>query len=154
MSNIDDNPSQEPTERSRRGFLRTAALASAGAATVGVGGTVVGGTPAFAADSAKSGRTGTWRPDQTALQFTLAVMPDTQFLYWGSQDSVNRTPQEESFRYIIDNSGTATDNIVFMAHLGDLTQDADPSSFQQVDKAFAVLDSHGAAYSVLVATMT
>ncbi|MEU5269897.1 LamG-like jellyroll fold domain-containing protein [Streptomyces hygroscopicus] len=76
-------------------------------------------------------------------------MPDTQFLYWGSQDSVNRTPQEESFRYIIRNSGRDTDNIVFMAHLGDLTQDADPLSFQQVGKAFALLDAHGAAYSVL-----
>ncbi|MGW4673578.1 LamG-like jellyroll fold domain-containing protein [Streptomyces sp. NPDC004324] len=149
MSNIDDNPSQEPTEQSRRGFLRNAALAGAGAAALGVGTSVVGGAPAFAAEDAKSGRTGTWRPDQTALQFTLAVMPDTQFLYWGSQDSVNRTPQEESFRYIVENSGTDTDNIVFMTHLGDLTQDADPSSFQQVDKAFAVLDAHGAAYSVL-----
>jgi hypothetical protein len=76
-------------------------------------------------------------------------MPDTQFLYWGSQDSVNRAPQEESFRYIIDNSGTPDNNIVFMAHLGDLTEDADPLSFQEVDKAFALLDSHGAAYSVL-----
>lgn len=116
---------------------------------MGTGASVLGGTPAFAADAAKSGKTGTWRPDPTALQFTLAVMPDTQFLYWGSQDSVNRTPQEESFRYIIDNSGNPDNNIVFMAHLGDMTQDADPLSFKQVDKAFALLDAHGAAYSVL-----
>ncbi|MFJ9030437.1 LamG-like jellyroll fold domain-containing protein [Streptomyces sp. NPDC102274] len=148
MSIHDDNPSQEPTGQSRRGFLRNAALAG-GAAAVGVGPSPLGETPAFAADATKSGKTGTWRPDSTALQFTLAVMPDTQFLYWGSQDSVNRTPQEESFRYIINNSGNADDNIVFMAHLGDLTQDADPSSFKEVDKAFALLDSHGAAYSVL-----
>ncbi|MFE2540054.1 LamG-like jellyroll fold domain-containing protein [Actinacidiphila glaucinigra] len=107
------------------------------------------GTPAFAADATQSGRTGNWSPDPTALQFTLAVMPDTQFLYWGSQDSVNRTPQEESFRYIVNNSGQDADNIVFMTHLGDLTQDADPSSFAQVDKAFSLLDSHGAAYSVV-----
>lgn len=149
MSIHDDTPSQETTGQSRRGFLRNAALAGAGAAAVGVGASALGGTPAFAADAAGSGRTGAWRPDPTALRFTLAVMPDTQFLYWGSQDSVDRTPQEESFRYIIDNSGDADNNIVFMAHLGDLTQDADPSSFQQVDKAFAVLDAHGAAYSVL-----
>ncbi|MFF4554377.1 LamG-like jellyroll fold domain-containing protein [Streptomyces sp. NPDC001422] len=76
-------------------------------------------------------------------------MPDTQFMYWGSQDSVDRTPQEESFRYIINNSGNPDLNIVFMAHLGDMTQDADPSSFEQVDKAFALLDAHGAAYSVV-----
>ncbi|MEU1596590.1 LamG-like jellyroll fold domain-containing protein [Streptomyces sp. NPDC005708] len=144
MSIHGDTPSHDTTGQSRRGLLRNAALAGAGAAAVGVG-----ASPAFAADAAKTGKAGTWRPDQTALQFTLAVMPDTQFLYWGSQDSVNRTPQEESFRYIIENSGTADNNIVFMAHLGDLTQDADPLSFQEVDKAFAVLDAHGAAYSVL-----
>ncbi|MGW7419036.1 LamG-like jellyroll fold domain-containing protein [Streptomyces sp. NPDC054813] len=147
MSMQDDTPSQEAAGQSRRGFLRNAALAGAGAATVGAA--TLGGTPAYAEDTA-AGRTGTWRPDPTALRFTLAVMPDTQFLYWGSQDSVDRTPQEESFRYVIGNSGKASDdNIVFMAHLGDLTQDADPSSFQQVDKAFDLLDAHGAAYSVL-----
>ncbi|GLV76143.1 LamG-like jellyroll fold domain-containing protein [Streptomyces hygroscopicus] len=147
-----DRPSPDTAGRNRRGFLRNAALAGAGAAVAGAGVSPLGVTPAFAADTPRTGRTGragTWRPDSTSLQFTLAVMPDTQFLYWGSQDSVNRTPQEESFRYIIRNSGRDTDNIVFMAHLGDLTQDADPLSFQQVGKAFAVLDAHGAAYSVV-----
>ncbi|WP_435845349.1 LamG-like jellyroll fold domain-containing protein [Streptomyces hygroscopicus] len=144
-----DRPSPDTAGRNRRGFLRNAALAGAGAAVAGASVSPLGVTPAFAADTARTGRTGTWRPDSTSLQFTFAVMPDTQFLYWGSQDSVNRTPQEESFRYIIRNSGRDTDNIVFMAHLGDLTQDADPLSFQQVGKAFALLDAHGAAYSVL-----
>lgn len=144
----DDHSSHEQDGQSRRGFLRNAALAGAGAAAAGAGVSAFAGTPAFAADVTRSGGTGSWSPDPTALQFTLAVMPDTQFLYWGSQDSVNRTPQEESFRYIIDNSG-GTDNIVFMAHLGDLTQDADASSFAQVDKAFSLLDAHGAAYSVV-----
>ncbi|SHM97096.1 metallophosphoesterase family protein [Actinacidiphila paucisporea] len=101
-----------------------------------------------AATNARRGKPGTWNPDPTALQFTFAVMPDTQFPYWGSQDSVNREPQEESFRFVIDHSGTPDTNIVFVAHLGDLTQDADPLSFREVDKAFALLDSHGAAYSV------
>ncbi|MEV0844637.1 LamG-like jellyroll fold domain-containing protein [Streptomyces sp. NPDC049954] len=153
MCTHDDTPSQTPDGQSRRGLLRNAALAAAGAAAVGVGGSALGASPAFAADAEKSGESGgrgrTWSPDATSLQFTLAVMPDTQFLYWGSQDSVNREPQEESFRYVIDNSGAPDHNIVFMAHLGDLTEDADPLSFQQVDKAFALLDSHGAAYSVL-----
>ena len=57
-------------------------------------------------------------------------MPDTQFLYWAGQNSVNREPQEESFRYIIGNG----DNIVFMSHLGDLTEDADPASFRVFDR--------------------
>jgi hypothetical protein len=127
---------------SRRGFLQSAALAGAGAAAVGA----FGETPAFAAGNSA----GRWRPDRVSPQFTIAVMPDTQFLYWGSQNSINRTPQEESFRYIINNSGDAYGtNIVFMAHLGDLTEDADATSFAQVDKAFDLLDSRGVAYSVL-----
>jgi hypothetical protein len=147
-----DIPSQEPTGQNRRGFLRNAALAGAGTAVAGAGASMLGATPAQAAD--QGGRparrpAGTWNPDPTALQFTLAVMPDTQFLYWGSQDSVNRAPQEASFRYIIEHSSDPDANIVFMAHLGDLTEDADASSFQEVDKAFALLDEHGAAYSVL-----
>jgi hypothetical protein len=32
-------------------------------------------------------------------------MPDTQFLFRGSQGSVNPGPQEASFRYIIGNGG-------------------------------------------------
>lgn len=119
----------DSTGPSRRGFLKTAALAGAAASSLG-------GAPAFASPPS-------WRPDTESSQFTLAVMPDTQFLYWGSQNSVNRTPQEASFRYIIEN------DIVFMAHLGDLTEDADPSSFAEVDKAFHLLDAHGVAYSVV-----
>ena len=91
-----------------------------------------------------------WNPDQDSPRFTLAVMPDTQFLYWGSQGSINSEPQEESFRYVIANSGDGSaSNIVFMAHLGDLTEDAAASSFQYVGQAFDIMDSHGAAYSVL-----
>ncbi|MFI0723635.1 LamG-like jellyroll fold domain-containing protein [Streptomyces sp. NPDC021224] len=150
-----DAASQGPGGQDRRGFLRSAALAGAGAAAVGVGASALSAAPAAAAEgsdaarSGRPGRSGTWNPDPEALQFTLAVMPDTQFLYWGSQDSVNREPQEESFRYIIENSGTPDSNIVFMAHLGDLTEDGDPLSFGEVDKAFAMLDAYGAAYSVL-----
>lgn len=75
-------------------------------------------------------------------------MPDTQFLHWGAQGSVNPAPQEASFRYIIENS-SAAGNIVFMAHLGDLTEDGEASSFQYVNKAFGILDSNEVAYSVL-----
>ncbi|HEY0249345.1 MAG TPA: LamG-like jellyroll fold domain-containing protein [Gryllotalpicola sp.] len=156
MSNNTDaqpQPTAGPAGPSRRGFLTTTALAAAGAAAVGVAGSA---TPALATENhnsqgshSGSGATGTWRPDATALQFTLAVMPDTQFMYWGSQDSVNPEPQQASFRYIINNSGTPDNNIVFMAHLGDLTEDADPTSFQAVGKAFTTLDSHGVDYSVL-----
>ncbi|MDI6520019.1 Tat pathway signal sequence domain protein [Streptomyces coelicoflavus] len=149
-----ETASHEPTGQGRRGFLRNAALAGAGAVAVGAGSSaLLGAAPAHAADASghghRHGHVGRWNPDPDALRFTFAVMPDTQYLYWGSQDSVNRAPQEESFRYIVRNSGVAEQNIVFMSHLGDLTQDADPSSFEQIDKAFDILDAKGAAYSVV-----
>jgi hypothetical protein len=70
MSTHENNSSPETPGQSRRGFL---ALTGAGAAAVGIGAL----DPAPAAASSK----GRWNPDPTAQQFTLAVMPDTQFLY-------------------------------------------------------------------------
>jgi hypothetical protein len=147
----EDSPTS-PKGSDRRAFLRNAGLAGAGAAALGP---LTAGT-AFAAgsttdpSSASSAGAGRWNPDTESLQFTLAVMPDTQFMYWGGQGSVNTEPQEASFRYIIDNSGEASgQNIVFFSHLDDLTEDGEASSYQYVDKAFDILDSHGAAYSVL-----
>jgi hypothetical protein len=131
---------------SRRSFLRNAGLAGVGATALGA----LGVAPAEAdtANSANRG-SGRWNPDGESLQFTVAVMPDTQYLYWGSQNSINPEPQEASFRYVIENSGTPDNNVVFMAHLGDLTQDADVTSFQAVDKTFKLVDSANVAYSVL-----
>ena len=126
----------------RRSFLRTAGLAGAGAAALGP---LTAGT-AFAS-TASPDNGGRWNPDTESLQFTLAVMPDTQFMYWGAQNSINPEPQEASFRYIA--ADTSGDNIVFMAHLGDLTEDGQASSFQRVGEAFDILDTHGVAYSVL-----
>src|SRR5579875_3874858 len=128
----------------RRGFLRAAGIAGAGAAALGVPGTA--GAARAEAAAASPGAPRGWNPDGESARFTLAVMPDTQFLYWGTQGSINPEPQEASFRYIV-NGGE--DNIVFMAHLGDLTEDADASSMTRVGEAFGILDSRGAAYSVL-----
>jgi Concanavalin A-like lectin/glucanases superfamily/Calcineurin-like phosphoesterase len=139
-------PSQTSKGPGRRAFLRTAGLVGAGAAAVGP---LSAGT-ASAAVTPSAIDTGPWNPDTESPRFTLAVMPDTQFLYWGSQGSINPEPQAESFRYIIDNSGhKSSNNIVFMAHLGDLTEDAQASSFQYVGQTFDILDSRGVAYSVL-----
>ena len=132
---------------SRRAFLRTAGLVGAGAAALGP---LAAGT-AFADTASPAGHGGgRWNPDPESPQFTLAVMPDTQFMYWGSQGSVNPEPQEASFHYIAGDSGAESgDNIVFMAHLGDLTEDSQASSFQYVGKAFDILDAKGVDYSVL-----
>src|SRR5262245_38539915 len=112
---------QTSTGTGRRTFLRTAGLAGVGAAALGAitaGPALAATAPANAAQNAGGG----WNPDQDSPRFTLAVMPDTQFLYWGTQGSINPEPQEESFRYILANNGKGSaNNIVFMAHLGDMT---------------------------------
>ena len=56
----------------RRGFLRATALLGATAAAVTA-------LPAVTAEAAAS----TWRPDPHSRRFTLAVMPDTQYLFDG-----------------------------------------------------------------------
>jgi hypothetical protein len=131
-----DHHHGETTGPNRREVLRSAAVAGVGAAAFG---SLAASAPVVARETAND-------RDHAAPQFTLAIMPDTQFLYWGNQNSINPAPQLESFRYVIESAG---DNIVFMAHLGDLTQDGDATSFDAVGEAFDLLDSHGFAYSVL-----
>jgi Concanavalin A-like lectin/glucanases superfamily/Calcineurin-like phosphoesterase len=137
----------------RRSFLRNAGLAGAG--TVTLTGLNVGRAsasqqaPSPTGDSSYRGG-GRWNPDTESLQFTLAVMPDTQFMFWGSQNSYNPEPQAAAFSYLMGDTGPASDdNVVFMAHLGDLVEDAAASSFQEVDKLFDIVDRGGVAYSVL-----
>jgi hypothetical protein len=84
------NGDSELPSPSRRTFLRSAALAGVGAAATGPLSSAI---PASASPGKPSGK---WDPDTASRQFTLAVMPDTQFLYWGSQNSINREPQERS----------------------------------------------------------
>ena len=142
------NPPSTPAGPGRRSFLRTAGLVGAGAAAAGP--LSAGTASAAVARAASPVDIGRWSPDSESQQFTLAVMPDTQFLYWGSQGSINPEPQAASFRYIIDSSGDESgNNIVFMAHLGDLTEDGQASSFQYVGETFDILDSRRVAYSVL-----
>jgi Concanavalin A-like lectin/glucanases superfamily len=148
-SSHEHSSDQSPTGPGRRTFLRTAGLAGVGAAALGAINAGPAGAAASPTNTAQNTDAG-WNPDQDSPRFTLAVMPDTQFLYWGTQGSINPEPQEESFRYVIANSGSGSAcNIVFMAHLGDLTEDAAASSFQYVGQAFDIMDSNGAAYSVL-----
>ncbi len=106
----------------RRSFLRAAGLAGAGAAALGAGaGGLLDSQPALAAINPKSLGGGSWNPDVESPRFTVAVMPDTQFLYFAP--SIMPEPQLASFRYIVDQASGGNGNIVFMAHLGDLTED-------------------------------
>ena len=121
----------------RRGFLRATALLGA-AATAGVA------LPGVA-EASPSAATAGWRPDADSRRFTLAVMPDTQYLFDGP--SINPAPIEASLRYILEHG--REENIVFLSHLGDLTENGAAAAFAAAGKEFELLDRHGVGYSVL-----
>jgi hypothetical protein len=72
-------------------------------------------------------------------------MPDTQYLF--DQDRGSSAPLDASLRWVLDHA--TTENIVFLAHLGDLTQNGLTSEFEQIGRSFQALDQAHADYSVL-----
>ncbi|MEV6401785.1 LamG-like jellyroll fold domain-containing protein [Streptomyces bobili] len=118
----------------RRGFLRATALLGA-AATASVA------LPAVTAEATPSGR----RPDPDSRRFTLAVMPDTQYLFDGP--SIDKAPVEASLRYLLEHG--RDENIVFLSHLGDLTQNGTKAEVAAISEAFTLLDRRRVGYSVL-----
>ena len=123
----------------RRSFLRATALLGA-AATAGV---ALPGAAEAAPISAST--TASWRPDTDSRRFTLAVMPDTQYLFDGP--SIDKAPIEASLRYLLEHG--KDENIVFLSHLGDLTQNGAKPEFAAIGEAFRLLDRRGVGYSVL-----
>ncbi|MEU2908613.1 LamG-like jellyroll fold domain-containing protein [Streptomyces massasporeus] len=131
----DHDPGEAPQAGAgRRGFLRATALLGATAAAVTA-------LPAVTAEAASS----TWRPDPRSRRFTLAVMPDTQYLFDGP--SIDKAPVEASLRYLLEHG--RQENIVFLSHLGDLTQNGAREEFAAIGEAFRLLDRRGVGYSVL-----
>jgi hypothetical protein len=86
-----------------------------------------------------------WRPDPDSRRFTLAVMPDTQYLFDGP--SIDKAPVEASLRYLLEHG--REENIVFLSHLGDLTQNGAQQECAAIGEAFRLLDRKGVGYSVL-----
>ncbi|MGW9135167.1 LamG-like jellyroll fold domain-containing protein [Streptomyces sp. NPDC055681] len=121
----------------RRTFLSRAGLITAGTALA----TATAATQA----AAQADEPADWRPDPDSNRFTLVVMPDTQYLFDGP--SIQRAPVEASLRYVLDHG--RDDNIVFLAHLGDLTEHGTDTEFAAVGEAFELLDRNGVGYSVL-----
>ncbi|CAD5989987.1 LamG-like jellyroll fold domain-containing protein [Agreia sp. COWG] len=143
---------------SRRGFL--AATAAVGAVTAaGLGSaSPAAASPAAAplvgaasaAQAIASSATPTraakkWKPDLPSPRFTVAVMPDTQYMFDGA--SIDPKPLRASLHYLL--SEQKHQNIVFLAHLGDLTQNGAANEMAASGAEFDVLDKSGAAYSVL-----
>ncbi|MFI9749117.1 LamG-like jellyroll fold domain-containing protein [Streptomyces collinus] len=118
----------------RRSFLRATAL-------LGVTAAAVTALPAVTAEAAAS----SWRPDPGSRRFTLAVMPDTQYLFDGP--SIDKAPVEASLRYLLEHG--REENVVFLSHLGDLTQNGVKEEFAAIGEAFRLLDRRGVGYSVL-----
>ncbi|MDQ0936876.1 LamG-like jellyroll fold domain-containing protein [Streptomyces turgidiscabies] len=121
----------------RRTFLRATALIGA-AATTSV-------ALPTAADALTDKARTSWRPNTESRRFTLAVMPDTQYLFDGP--SIDKAPVEASLRYLLEHG--RDENIVFLSHLGDLTQNGAAPEIAAIGEAFRLLDRRGVGYSVL-----
>ncbi|MET7282885.1 LamG-like jellyroll fold domain-containing protein [Kribbella sp. NPDC005582] len=121
---------------SRRRLLQAGAL---GAGAVLSGGVLDGGA-ASASTSSYGGRVDTEHP-----RFTLAVVPDTQYQF--DQDRGDPAPLTATFEYLVEQR--AAENVVFVAHLGDVVENALASEFAQADPVFKVLDRARMPYSVL-----
>ncbi|MFD6069319.1 LamG-like jellyroll fold domain-containing protein [Amycolatopsis lurida] len=121
-------------DSSRRTFLRGAGLLGAGAA--------VSALPALGAPAA-SATFGRHDPDFEDGRFTLAVLPDTQYLF--DADRGDPAPLDATLRYVTGGD----ENIVFLAHLGDLTENGQPGEFEQISRSFQHLDRRRFPYSTL-----
>ncbi|TQJ91173.1 LamG-like jellyroll fold domain-containing protein [Streptomyces sp. SLBN-31] len=140
MCTSHDHPQGEAAQAGagRRGLLRATALLGAAAAA--------GLALPAGAEAAPAGA-GAWRPDTESRRFTLAVMPDTQYLFDGP--SIDKAPVEASLRYLLEQGGESGENIVFLSHLGDLTQNGAQAEVAAIGEAFGLLDRRGVGYSVL-----
>ncbi|MEV6288451.1 LamG-like jellyroll fold domain-containing protein [Kribbella sp. NPDC051770] len=118
----------------RRRLLQAGAL-GAGAAVI----------PGVASAAPAAASTSGGKPDTEDLRFTLAVVPDTQYLF--DLDRGDGAPLAASFEYLIDNRGA--ENLAFTAHLGDVVENAQASEFAQADPVFGILDRARVPYSVL-----
>ncbi len=123
---------------SRRRLLQAGALGAGAVIAPGV----LGASEAAASQTATST---TGRIDTEHPRFTLAVVPDTQYLF--DLDRGDAAPLVASFEYLVDQR--SADNIVFTAHLGDVVENAQASEFAQADPVFKVLDRARMPYSVL-----
>ncbi|MEJ3744656.1 LamG-like jellyroll fold domain-containing protein [Actinomycetes bacterium KLBMP 9797] len=119
----------------RRTFLRSTGLLGAGAA-VGA----AAPAPAAPKPAAPTATVDTEHP-----RFTLAVIPDTQYLF--DADRGDPAPLAATLRYIVDNQ--ARHNIVFTAHLGDIVENAAAAELARAGEVFEIFDRRGTAYSVL-----
>jgi hypothetical protein len=118
---------------SRRSFLLGTGATAAAAALVTPG--------SAAADIVVGGG----RPDPESRRFTLAVIPDTQYMF--DLDRGDSAPLKATLQYLVDHQ--KSENIVFISHLGDLVENGRKSEIDDISARFEVLDRCRVGYSVL-----
>ncbi len=84
------------------------------------------------------------KSDVGSPRFALAVLPDTQYLF--DADSADPAPLRQTFRYLVEQR--AEDNIVFMTHLGDVTEHGTAAEIALAGQTFRTIDGK-LPYSVL-----
>ena len=89
-------------------------------------------------------------PRGSAGKFTIAVIPDTQYLF--DEDRGNRTVVEKSLQWIVENSREK--NIVFTVHLGDIVNNGGSSRWgreelSQASGVFRIFDRNDIQYGVV-----
>jgi hypothetical protein len=141
---------QQNDGTSRRRLLQAGALGAGAVVMPGV--LNAGEAAATGSSSTASTNAGTTaitvsagRIDTEHPRFTLAVVPDTQYQY--DEDRGDPAPLTASFEWLIEQR--SAENIVFVAHLGDVVQNALATEFAQADPVFKILDRARFPYSVL-----
>lgn len=137
---MNEQATQADGGASRRRILQASALGAGAALSGALGG---GTLPAAAVGSAATAGSGC--PDPEHPRFTVAVVPDTQYMF--DLDRGDAAPLTATFEYLIEQR--AADNIVFTAHLGDVVENAQASEFALADPVFGVMDQARMPYSVL-----
>lgn len=134
----------------RRSLLQlglAGAGAGAGAALSGAG--VALAPTSWAAPAATAGpagkRPGRVRPDGESPRFTIAVIPDTQYLFDGA--SLHPEPLAASVEAIL--ARAALDNVVLVAHLGDVVQNGAAEEVAAASPVFDPLTAAGMPWTVL-----
>ncbi|MTD58728.1 LamG-like jellyroll fold domain-containing protein [Amycolatopsis pithecellobii] len=118
------------TPRSRGLGRRALLQAAVGTpAAVAASSLALGNTAAEATESAHPA-------DPSAARFTLAVMPDTQYLF--DEGGTDPEPVRESLRYLL--RRRQDDNIVFMTHLGDVTEHGTEAEMASADPVFRTIE--------------
>ncbi|TDW54908.1 LamG-like jellyroll fold domain-containing protein [Kribbella pratensis] len=126
------------------GALGAGAVFTSGALSTGNAAATIADATGASATAVSGGRTA-GRTDTEHPRFTLAIVPDTQYQF--DQDRGDPAPLTATFNWLIDNR--TDENIVFMAHLGDVTENALAMEFAQADPVFKILDRARFPYSVL-----